>query len=722
MLRKCSVLVLLLVALAASGQVIAGGGTKETDGPQTASGASGTLTFPDTIGTLSNLWDITVTGSPTSVSATVNCLLPSGQVSALGTFSSTTTGTLSTLGGPCKSFQVAFTLAGGTSPTLVIYRVGATGRVTGNPPGYIDASLSIYAGASPDATIANAIAAIPAGGAGIVDATKLPTLQTWLANPFDALYGTGSLIKSVTLRLNQGPTIQTNVPIVRPSSTRIEANPPHPAFFKPGPSFPPCVGAHSPCAVEAGTVTTSTITGSPPYQVTVTGNSTDVSKLTRGMPFMVCYTGVTSGNGPSAACAGAVQPNNGCDATTGASGGSANAPCRVWGIIDHIASSTQFVVDTWAGPTGGPGGANATGVGWVALNPVMVRGDHGASGADQFIQMVGTTILTGQTQNMATGGAACCMEIDWSSQESSYDYEVNGTAAGTGTFQGFQREVTSQQSGPDEHMNVTAGNSTADALPVIFRQIVGGSCARNWQDSTVTMNSSNGGAGVAVMFDWETCAAFGGGELNHAEDGSGSNKIIAMNQSVTCPVACALPYTPSNQAVINGLYVTNGGASMSGVNIGNLSTGTNNVVLNLHVPAGNALVDAATGCSSETGLSLYVTTNAPGEIAASSSGKASCQPRITGNIQTKAGGYTLAASDTTVVFSCATCTATLPTGAGVPIGKIYYIKYSGTPGTLTIAPASGNINGSANLTTSTQYAGVKAQWDGTQWWGERYGP
>jgi hypothetical protein len=51
------------------------------------------------------------------------------------------------------------------------------------------------------------------------------------------------------------------------------------------------------------------------------------------------------------------------------------------------------------------------------------------------------------------------------------------------------------------------------------------------------------------------------------------------------------------------------------------------------------------------------------------------------------------------------------------IGQIYVVKKKdATANTVTLTPASGNIDGVANKVINAQYTTIRAQWDGTNWW------
>jgi hypothetical protein len=111
-------------------QVIKGGGTAESD-TRVSSGLSGTLTFPDALGTRSDNFEILVTGAPATLAITLNGCMTGGTCTALTTYSATSNTVLSTSGGPYTTYQIVYTMTGGTSPTITVNRLATT---AGIPP------------------------------------------------------------------------------------------------------------------------------------------------------------------------------------------------------------------------------------------------------------------------------------------------------------------------------------------------------------------------------------------------------------------------------------------------------------------------------------------------------------------------------------------------------------------------------------------------------------
>ena len=127
------VLGLAVLASDAQGQVANNQCTKEQD-KQTTSGLTGTLTFTDSCGTQTGQWEMIVNGAPATVSVTINGVMPGGTASALTTSTSTSSTVLQTAGGPYSTYSIAYTLTGGTSPTLTFNRLATTAKsVNGFP-------------------------------------------------------------------------------------------------------------------------------------------------------------------------------------------------------------------------------------------------------------------------------------------------------------------------------------------------------------------------------------------------------------------------------------------------------------------------------------------------------------------------------------------------------------------------------------------------------------
>jgi len=161
---------LIVAPMPGTGQIIKPQGQAEID-DQTTSGASGTLTFPDTVGTVTNTWELDVSGSPTGVTLTFFGLGRGGQTTQVGTYTSTASGFLTLYAGPYDKWQVTYTLSGGSSPAVTIHRTGTVSKrispCTGG--GCIDAGLPKYSNAADRCQQLNAA---------IIDA-KGPILPVW---------------------------------------------------------------------------------------------------------------------------------------------------------------------------------------------------------------------------------------------------------------------------------------------------------------------------------------------------------------------------------------------------------------------------------------------------------------------------------------------------------------------------------------------------------------
>lgn len=83
------------------------------------------------------------------------------------------------------------------------------------------------------------------------------------------------------------------------------------------------------------------------------------------------------------------------------------------------------------------------------------------------------------------------------------------------------------------------------------------------------------------------------------------------------------------------------------------------------------------------------------------------------NVLSKTAAYTMSPDDM-MVLANGTFTVTLPPVATAAKGFRYVVKNTGT-GTITIAPASGTIDGGASLTLTVQYSSFDVVTDGTNW-------
>lgn len=83
-------------------------------------------------------------------------------------------------------------------------------------------------------------------------------------------------------------------------------------------------------------------------------------------------------------------------------------------------------------------------------------------------------------------------------------------------------------------------------------------------------------------------------------------------------------------------------------------------------------------------------------------------------VRTVAGAATLASTDRYLVVTTTASTQTIQAPANYQIGQEYVISNS-TAGSLTLTPASGNINGTASYTLTTGLA-ARVFTDGTNFW------
>jgi hypothetical protein len=188
---KKLLLFLLLSSALAHGQVANAACSKEQD-QQTTSGLSGTLTFPDACGTQTNTWEMLVNGSPATVAVTINGVMRGGTTTVLGTSSSLSSTQIQTTGGPYDKYTIAYTLTGGSSPTLQFNRTATVARTAPSAvaAGVIDASK--YAPNCADVGSKLVAAQLVNAGGPVTLATMSGNQIAYADNWTNSLLGTGS--------------------------------------------------------------------------------------------------------------------------------------------------------------------------------------------------------------------------------------------------------------------------------------------------------------------------------------------------------------------------------------------------------------------------------------------------------------------------------------------------------------------------------------------------
>lgn len=86
---------------------------------------------------------------------------------------------------------------------------------------------------------------------------------------------------------------------------------------------------------------------------------------------------------------------------------------------------------------------------------------------------------------------------------------------------------------------------------------------------------------------------------------------------------------------------------------------------------------------------------------------------VTIPVVTKNADYALVAATDRIVIFTNTATATLP--AGAPTGTTFRLKLVGSGLVLTVTPASGTIDGSANVILTANNSAIDVIWDGSAW-------
>src|SRR5215472_17737556 len=120
-------------------------------------------------------------------------------------------------------------------------------------------------------------------------------------------------------------------------------------------------------------------------------------------------------------------------------------------------------------------------------------------------------------------------------------------------------------------------------------------------------------------------------------------------------------------------------------------------------------------CNSAGVFGVYDKTNGFQALAIKSgTGVVTFAANIATPVKTVTGTYNIAATDSTILGNSGSgFTITLPTPVGIT-GTIYTVKNINT-GTVTLATAAGNIDGSATQSLATN-AAFTVQSDGTNWW------
>lgn len=129
MRTRIAIALMFLFSTVMLAQVIKGGGTAESES-QTTSGLTGTLTFKDALGTRTNQFEMIVNGGPATVAVTISGCMPGGTCVAQTSTTSITNTTLYVFNGPFSSYQIAYTLTGGASPTLAFNRLASVSSLS----------------------------------------------------------------------------------------------------------------------------------------------------------------------------------------------------------------------------------------------------------------------------------------------------------------------------------------------------------------------------------------------------------------------------------------------------------------------------------------------------------------------------------------------------------------------------------------------------------------
>ncbi len=88
---------------------------------------------------------------------------------------------------------------------------------------------------------------------------------------------------------------------------------------------------------------------------------------------------------------------------------------------------------------------------------------------------------------------------------------------------------------------------------------------------------------------------------------------------------------------------------------------------------------------------------------------------LAASIVSKTGSYATSLTDHTVLTNSTGAVTITLTTTGIPVGQIFVVKNINT-GTTTVQGQTGNIDGAASQSLSTQYQKQTYQWDGSNWW------
>ncbi len=87
------------------------------------------------------------------------------------------------------------------------------------------------------------------------------------------------------------------------------------------------------------------------------------------------------------------------------------------------------------------------------------------------------------------------------------------------------------------------------------------------------------------------------------------------------------------------------------------------------------------------------------------------------NITTKSANYTTTSTDDTILCNASSGGFTIALAVTVGTGKVYTIeKTDSSANVVTVAPASGTIDGQSSVVLPLQYSAIDVQFDGTDYW------
>jgi hypothetical protein len=562
---------------------------------------------------------------------------------------------------------------------------------------FIDAGKPQYAGATWDATLANAIASLPTKGSQVINmcnANGGPNQsQTIAANPFAAIDGFGGFLPQLSGTVIVCPGNYTvNQDIVLPTGWTMYCLSPH--FGGSAATMGCDFIANMHAKYTAGTVTTAAPScsggcgGTTSALMTVTGIGTAWTSSMQWMRFAVCTTTVTG---------------SACGGTTGSAAS---------GLIQsvNVAGQTLQVLITNVNKAN----ANASGVNYVIYPEIVQLGDNSSNSITAGVTGFNFgTGIAGFTLDCLTNTIDGCIGLG------------NHSSSNLTAFLGMMEIIpynnaclyvgsTAVQNsggygGPSSPFWCTANSGTSTSADGIIMRTVGAFPVplENFQ---VAMNAAGSGSGItgcAVCIDSQVKVGPGA----HTITGGAGSYGVDAGDGITCPVICEdAPGSASGMEIDDLNHASAGSAAVK------LGTGLTNVVLkkisdtaspanglaNLVVDSTNSVSVPFNDNSTNTLAEYTIDANGKSHTTAACSGcstfvlpLANMSQLGVANAQTAT--YQLLASDfagsKTIPVASGTFTITVVASTSQPASGQSVWVYNFGSGVVTVARSGQNLNG-----------------------------